>query len=174
MKNSTVVLLVLAAALSRWMPHVPNITPVTALALLGGAYVSNRALAVALPVLAMILSDLYLGFHSTVGFVYGAVAFIALCSSRISKNQGNWRQWGLASLASSLLFFVVTNFGVWLMDSLYEKTALGLAQCYLMAIPFLGTQIIGDLFYTGLLFASIELMRLHRPQWVSGSSGLFR
>lgn len=159
--------MILAAAFSRLIPHVPNVTAVTAMALLGGAYLSNRSLAVIVPVAALFLSDLVLGFHDTVPFVYGSLALISLLSAwGVGKNWTGSRL-ALVSLLSSLLFFTITNFGVWMVGGLYEKSAQGLATCYVMALPFLGTQMIGDLFYTALLFGAVEGIRRLSPALIS-------
>ena len=164
MKTWTILMIILAAALSRLIPHVPNVTAVMALALFGGAYLSNRYLAVLVPVMALILSDLVLGFHSTMVFVYGATALVAFVSSLLLKGQVRPQRLAAFSVLSSLFFFAVTNFGVWMMDSLYPKTAAGLVQCYVMAIPFLGTQVLGDLFFTALLFGAFQLLTSWKPQ----------
>lgn len=164
MRNFTLIMMVLAAAFSRLIPHVPNVTAVTAMALLGGAYLSHRSLAVIVPLAALFLSDLVLGFHGTMPFVYGSVALISLLSYQgfNGKSFGLGRL-GIASLGSSSLFFLITNLGVWLVDGLYEKTAQGLVTCYVMALPFLGTQMLGDLFYSALLFGSVEALRRLQP-----------
>jgi hypothetical protein len=169
MKNTTLFLLIILAAFSRLIPHIPNVTAITAMALLGGALFSNRLLALLAPLMALLISDLVLGFHSTLFFVYGAVALIAILASFGLKTNSSVTRLGAASLASTFLFFVITNFGFWMMESLYPKTAEGLVQAYVMALPFLGTQVVGDLFYTGLLFGAFELIRRLSPSWVAES-----
>ncbi len=161
MKNVAILTgMILFAALTRLIPHVPNVTAVTAMALLGGAYLSSRSQAVFVPLAAMWLSDLVLGFHGTLLFVYLAVALIALLSP---KGKPTWLKLGLTSLGASTLFFVVSNLGVWWMDSFYEKSVSGLASCYTFALPFFGTQVVGDLLYTLGLFAAIEFVRVWKP-----------
>lgn len=156
--------MILGAALTRLVPHVPNVTAVVAMALLGGAYLSNRSLALFVPIAALFLSDLVLGFHSTVLFVYGAVALIAALSFwSQSRGATSISRLAMSSISASLLFFFITNFGVWMMDHWYEKSAAGLMKCYVMALPFLGTEMIGDLFYTALLFGGVELVRRLKP-----------
>jgi hypothetical protein len=165
MKQAVIVLLILGGALSRLVPHVPNLTAVTAIALLGGAYLSQRWAAVLVPVAALWLSDLILGFHSTMLYVYSAVALIALASSFILKDSAKPSKFGGLSLVASLFFFLVTNFGVWMNESFYPKTGAGLVSCYVMALPFLATQVIGDLFYTLLLFGVVQVLRSWTPAW---------
>jgi hypothetical protein len=166
MKNLTILALILGAAFSRWIPHPVNVTAVTALALLGGAYVPNRALAVILPVVALWLSDLVLGFHSTMLFVYAATALIALAATFSLKSSLSPGRLAIGSVSASLFFFVVTNFGVWMMDSLYPKTAAGLAECYVMALEFLGNQVVGDLLFAAGLFAVIQALKAWKPALV--------
>ncbi len=163
MKNIALLLgMILFAALSRLIPHVPNVTAITATALLAGAYLPNRTYAVFAPLAALWLSDLFLGFHSTLLFVYASVAVIALLAPH---GKPNWLKLGLSSFAASLLFFVVTNFGVWLMDSFYPKTAVGLVDCYVMALPFFGTQVVGDLLYTLALFGTVQVLFAWKPEF---------
>jgi hypothetical protein len=161
MKNTSLILgMILFAALSRLIPHTPNVTAITAMALLGGAYLSNRSQAVFVPLAALFLTDLIFGFHVTLLFVYGAVALIAWLAP---NGKPSWLKLGLSSLAASFLFFFITNFGFWWMGSLYEKSAAGLIQCYVMALPFLGTQVVGDLVYSIALFGAVQAVLTWNP-----------
>jgi len=101
----------------------------------------------------MILSDVILGFHSTQLVVYLCFILIGLIGN-YALNKPSLKLVGFASLASSGLFFIVTNFAVWAFGTMYEKTLNGLLTCYLMAIPFFWNTLIGDLFYNTLLFGS--------------------
>lgn len=164
MKNLTVILILLAAVFSRLIPHPPNVTAVTALALLGGAYILPRSLAVFIPVLALLISDLALGFHSTMFFVYAATGMIALVATGTLRKSLSWSRILVGSVSASLFFFAVTNFGVWLVDSLYPQTAAGLVQCFVMALPFLGNQVVGDLLYVTALFGILEIVKTLKPE----------
>jgi hypothetical protein len=164
MKNTVLVMMILGGALSRLIPHVPNLTAITAIALLGGAAFSSRTASIFVPLAAMWISDLILGFHNTMPFVYFAVALISLASGFALKGPSRWARLPIMTIASSLFFFIVTNFGVWMMDSFYPKTAGGLVTCYDMALPFLGTQVLGDLFYTGLIFGAVSIFKMLDPQ----------
>ncbi len=166
MKNTTIGLLILAGALSRLIPHTPNFTAIAAIAILGGALLTDRVWAVILPVAAMVVSDLILGLHSLMLYVYLSMALIALASSFSLKGSLRWTRLLATSLGASLFFFIVTNFGVWLTGSLYEKTWDGLVTCYVMALPFLGTQAAGDLFYSALLFGAVWALRTWKPQLI--------
>jgi hypothetical protein len=154
--------MVLFAAALRLVPHYPNFTPVAAMALFGGAYFSNKKLAFMVPLAAMFISDLILGFHSTMWAVYlsfAAVVVIGL-SLRKSKKISNIF---LAVISSSVLFFIVTNFAVWMMGTMYPMTLSGLAESYVAAIPFFSYSVLGDLFYAGIFFGAFEFAKIKFP-----------
>ena len=142
---------VLMAVLVRLLPHPPNFTPITALALFGATTFKNKYLGVFLPLIAMVLSDIYLGFYGITLWVYGSFLLISLLGRY-------WRKIKVSNvLVSSLIFFIITNFGVWLGG--YPKTLEGFLMCYTLALPFLINSILGDLFFTYLMkfsFQSVE------------------
>ena len=148
--------IVVAAAL-RLVPHPPNFTPVAAMALFGGAYLGRRWLAFAAPLGAMLLSDAIIGFHSYMWATYLSIVLTVLLGwaalARITVIRV-----GAAAVASSVLFFGLTNFSVWLGSSVYPQTMAGLAACYAAAIPFFQNTLAGDLFYGGLLFGGFALL----------------
>jgi len=158
---------VLVAAALRLVPHPPNFTPIGAMALFGGAYLGRRALAFAAPLGALLLSDLVLGFYHGMATVYFSVALIVMIGmvalSRVSPIRV-----GLAALASSVLFFVVTNFGMWVFSGFYPRSLAGLEACYVAAIPFFQNTVAGDLFYATLLFGGFRLLELMVPQLRGG------
>jgi hypothetical protein len=154
---TVLVAMILAAALSRLIPHPPNMASVSAVALFGGAYLSDRRLAFAVPLAALFLSDLMLGFYPHMEVVYLSFALIVCIGQSLRTNRSVPRIAG-AALAGSVLFFITTNFSVWAFGSLYPKTVEGLAACYVAAIPFFWNTIQGDLFYTALLFGGFALL----------------
>ena len=145
--------------LARLLPHPANFTPIAAIALFGGTYLTKKQ-AIALPLIIMILSDLLIGFDSIQmrASVYGSLLISVLLGFWINKNKtaGNII---VGSLLSSIIFFVITNFSVWAFGSMYVKSISGLTECYLMAIPFFKNTLLGDLFYSGLFFGGYELVR---------------
>jgi hypothetical protein len=147
------VLLIGFAALSRFIPHPPNFAPIAAMALFGGVYLDKRY-AFIVPLLAMVLSDIFLGFHSTIPYVYGSFIVTALIGLWLKNHKSVGLIVG-ASLTSSVLFFIVTNFGVWV-SGVYPQTLGGLAACYVAAIPFFRNTVFGDLLYVGVLFGLYE------------------
>jgi hypothetical protein len=149
-------LMILAAAASRLIPHPPNVASITAVALFGGAYLTNKRLALIVPLAALFFSDLILGFYSHMEIVYGSFVLVVFVGFWLQKNRSALRIAG-AALASSVLFFVVTNLGVWAFESLYPKTTAGLLACYVAAIPFFKNTLVGDALYTAVLFGGFAL-----------------
>jgi len=148
--------LILAAALSRLLPHPANFTPLAAMALAGGVYF-NKRIALIVPLAALVISDLFIGFHNTILFVYGSFILIGLMGLWLKSHKKPLPIFG-AALLSSILFFIVTNFGVWLTGGgwFYPKTWQGLIECYTLAIPFFRNTVAGDLVYTAVLFGLFE------------------
>ncbi|MBI4423236.1 MAG: hypothetical protein HY554_05895 [Elusimicrobia bacterium] len=164
-KNTTQITLGIIAlgALSRLLPHPDNVTPLAAMALLGGASLAPRQALLA-PLAALALSDLFLGFHSVIPFVYASFLATAAIGARLREDRAAWRLTG-ASLASSVLFFIVTNFGTWLVAGLYARDFAGLAACFTAAIPFFRNAVLGDLFFTLTLFSLQRVTaRLAQPK----------
>lgn len=144
------------AALLRLVPHPPNFSPIAAMALFGGAYLPKRWLAFAAPFGALLLSDLVIGFHALMPIVYGSVALV-VCLGWLLERRRTAGRVALAATAGSVLFFLLTNFGVWAFGDMYPKTAAGLAASYTAAIPFFQNALAGDLFFTALLFGGFTL-----------------
>ena len=154
--------LLAVGVLARFFPHPPNVTPIVAVALLGGTYLS-KGLGLALPLLTIVLSDVVLGLHEVVAFTWGSVVLIALLGWWIRKRPRTPRVL-CAAWAGSSLFFLVSNFGVWLVGhsgTMYPKTAAGLWECYVAALPFYRNALLGDLASTLGLFALYAWTRSH-------------
>lgn len=140
---------IILAVVARLIPHSPNFAPIGGLALFSGANFKKKS-ALLVPLLAMFISDIFLGFHKTIPFVYVSFIIIAMIGSLIKNNK--WQSILGASLISSVLFFLITNFGVWATGSMYQKNLSGLIQSYVMGIPFFRNTIISDLFYSFTFF----------------------
>ena len=155
-RNLIIISLVILAVATRLLPHPPNVAPITGIALFAGHRFGDKRLAFIVPILCMFISDIFLGFHSTLPFVY--VAFIAISFLGIySKNINNG-----TILTSSTIFFLLTNFGVWLLG--YPNTIAGFISCYTLALPFFVNTIIGDLFFTHSLNYSFSKMEKRYPE----------
>jgi hypothetical protein len=154
-------ILILFAALSRLLPHPMNFAPITAIALFGGVYLSKKY-SIIIILAALVLSDLFLGFYKGIEWVYGSfilVAFIGFWLRNRIENASAGKKIGyiLAStLGGSIIFFLITNFGVWQAGFLYPRTWAGLIECFTLAIPFFRNALLGDLFYSVVLFGLYE------------------
>lgn len=165
--------MIVLAALSRLLPHPPNFSPVEAIALFGGAYFASRAASLVVPLAAMLLADmamaamsggLYAGYLFGVDFllVYACIAVSTVLGWSLRGRISGARVLGFG-LAGSVLFFLVTNAGVWAGGSLYPRTADGLLAAYAAGIPFFKWTVAGTLFYSALLFGGFELLRRRAP-----------
>lgn len=148
---------VAAAAAARLLPHPPNFTPIAAMALFGGAHFADRRLAFALPLAAMFVSDLLLGLHPLIPVVYAAFVLITIIGLQLRRRRSVGTVTA-AAVVSSVLFFLLTNFGVWALTALYPKTASGLFTTYVAAIPFFRNTLAGDLFYAAVVFGGFALL----------------
>ena len=155
-KTLFAVLLIALAAVSRILPHPANVAPITALALFGGVHFGRRY-SFLIPIGAMVLSDAVLGYSWDSLWVYGSFLAIAGIGLWLRSHRNIGAILG-CSLAGSILFFIVTNFGVWVFSTVtYPHTLAGLAACYVAAIPFFRNTVIGDLVYVTSLFGVFEL-----------------
>lgn len=141
-------------ALSRCLPHPPNFTPVAAMSLLSGAFLRDWRLALIIPLGAMLLSDLYLGLHDSMLFVYLAMAGIVIFS-RYALQRVSLLKLTSASVLSALWFFLLTNFGAWLSHEAYAGTMNGLLQAYVAGIPFFRNTLLSSVLFTLLAYLAL-------------------
>ena len=176
-KKTTYILaaFVVFAALSRLLPHAYNFTPLGAIALFGAAYFTERKWALLVPLAAVFFSDLilnnvmYAAYHDgftwlTGGFIYlyGSIALIFILGYYLLRKVTLPRVIG-GAFAASLIFFIVSNFGVWLSGQMYPLTAEGLIACYTAGIPFFHNTLAGNLIYSGVLFGGFEWIKNRYP-----------
>ena len=167
--------MIFVAALTRLLPHPPNFSPVEAVALFGGAYFASRWLALAVPLIAMFLSDMALGlvnggiywsYFASVDFlaIYAIIAVSTVLGFGLRGRATGARVLGY-SLAGSVLFFVASNFATWATAMPgHGACSLSLGSCYVAAIPFFQWTLLGTLFYVALLFGGFALLRQRVPQ----------
>ena len=149
--------MIAAAAALRLLPHPSNFTPIGALALFAGAHFDDKRWAFIVPLAAMFLSDILIGFHGQMPVVYAAFAVIVCMGFALKEKKTALRVTG-ASLAAATFFFVVSNFSVWAFDGLYPMTLAGLATCYIAAIPFFQNWLAGTVFYAAVLFGGFAII----------------
>jgi hypothetical protein len=157
--------LVALVALARLLPHPPNFSPVTALALFGGAYFASRYLALGVTLTAMLLSDWLIGFHPLMWAVYLSFAAVVMLGSWLREHRQSALPLAFAALGGSLLFFLLTNFAHWLMFADYPHTLAGLLACYVAALPFFQNALAGDLLFTAVLFGGMALIEQRLPRF---------
>ena len=151
-------LIIVFAVFMRLLPHPANVAPIAAMALFGGAYL-NKKYALIVPLIALFISDIFLGFYASMPYVYGSFLVTGLIGIWL-RNHKNVPNVILASLSSSVLFFLITNFGFFLTNDLYPRTFAGQMEAYTMALPFFRNTLVGDLGYVGFFFGGYELVRL--------------
>ncbi|MBV9080391.1 MAG: hypothetical protein JO102_04645 [Elusimicrobia bacterium] len=154
--------IVFAAALWRLVPHPWNVTPVAAMALFAGAHFSSRRAAYAVPLAAIFLSDLVLGFYPTMPWVYAAFALIVFIGTFL-RSRRDTGSVALGAISGSVLFFLVTNFGHWVSTSMYPKSPAGLAACFTAAIPFFRNTLLGDVAFTAAFFGGFAVLERRFP-----------
>ena len=169
------VLIVLLAALSRLIPHPPNFAPIGAMSLFGAAYFTRKYMAFIVPIAAMWISDLLLNnviygqyfdhfvwFYNSFYWTCIAFVLIGLIGFGLLKKVRP-KNLLIASLSASVVFFLVSNFGVWVSGIMYPKTFSGLVSCYAAGLPFFKNTLIGDLAYSGALFGIFEVIQYKVP-----------
>jgi hypothetical protein len=166
--------LILVAAITRLIPHPPNFAPIASLAIFGGSVITNKKYALVLPLGALLLSDILFELFTTTqgfydisqSFVYGAFILITFLATQIKKV--NTINIFLACIWSGAIFFILSNFGVWLTGIYYPKTFTGLIACYAAAVPFYKNELFGNMllntfmsnmFFTALLFGAYALIK---------------
>lgn len=167
--------MILLAAFSRIIPHMPNFSPLGAIGLFGAAYFAKKWQAFLIPIVATWLSDLFINnviygqyfseftwFYQGFYWQYGSYLLIVLAGAFIFRKV-NTQRIITGALASTVLFFLVSNFGVWASGTMYPTTFEGLITCYTAGIPFLKGTLLGDLCYSGVLFGVFALAQRQFP-----------
>lgn len=152
--------LVVVAGLARFVPHPPNFSPILGVALFAGAKAPKRWLGLLVPVAILWLSDLLIGVHYLM-LVTGALVLASSAIGVVSEkglsgqnSRAKWIGWGAAGFLASALFFFVSNLAVWWSSGIYPRTPAGLADSYLMALPFFHMQVVSTWLFTGVLLAA--------------------
>jgi hypothetical protein len=154
--------LIILGAFSRLIPHLPNFTCISALALFGAATYHKKILGFLIPLTALFITDCILGFYPGMLWIYGTFALVTIIGFGLRNNLTVTKVIG-ASLLSSLSFFIITDFGTWISTTLYAHTPQGLLDCYIAAIPFTRYEVLGTLFYSAVLFGGFYLVQRKTP-----------
>ena len=146
------IVLILILSFSRLIPHPPNFTPIIAVAIMSSYFFKNIYLSCATLLISMLLADAFIGFYSNMFFVYFSLLLILFIFHRISEKM-NFKNLFICGFIGSLIFFIISNFGVWVLgspgvlDLPYEKNLNGLVECYVLAIPFFGNTFLSTLIF---------------------------
>ena len=146
------IVLILILAFARLIPHPPNFTPIIAVAIMSGYFFKNINLSFLTLIIAMFVSDLFIGFYENVIFVYASLLLITFVFYKIAKKI-NFKNLFVYGFVGSLIFFIVSNFGVWALgspgvnDIAYDKSLNGLMECYILAIPFFGNTFLSTVIF---------------------------
>ena len=175
LRFSVLVLMILLAAFSRIIPHMPNFSPLGAIGLFGAAYFAKKWQAFLIPIAATWLSDLFINnviyaqyypkftwFYQGFYWQYGSYLLIALAGIFVFRKI-NLQRVIAGALTSTAIFFLVSNFGCWIGSTTYPQNFGGLMTCYAAGIPFLKGTLFGDLFYSGALFGAFALAQKQFP-----------
>jgi hypothetical protein len=152
------IVMVVLGACARLVPHPWNFTPIMTIGLFAGSHTRKASTGILATLLALALSDAILGFYSGFWYVYAA-ALIPVFLGRLIRSRTGVEPVAAAAFASSLFFFLVTNFVVWMTGNMYPHTINGLWACFLAGIPFYRNQILGDAFYTVTIFGGYALVQ---------------
>ena len=145
--------ILLALSASRFIPHPPNFTSLIALsfyvpAILGFSYIPAL-------LISFVITDIFIGFHSTVLFTWGSVLIISILASKYFFNSIFSRLSG--ALIGACIFFIITNFGVWLTGNIYEYTFNGFIKCYILAIPFFTYSLLSTILFSIIFECILKL-----------------
>ena len=181
-QNTLLIFVALVAVIvaGRMMPHVPNFAPVAAAGLLAGFVFRSRLLAMAVPILGMLISDfLFVGTYNwqVMVFVYAGLTLPTLVGDLLkhrtvtAAGSPAWLAKGISALKlvgaatfASLFFFAVSNFGDWLFSGMYAQNAAGFGACYLAALPFLKSTMAADILFSASLFGAWNILLAISPK----------
>ena len=165
-RSLTCFFLIILAVATRVVPHPAGVTSVGAIGLFSGAYLGYRR-AWLVPVAALLLSDIFIGFYEPLIMlaVYGGFALSAIIGRIFLFQKRSVLRAGGATLAGAVVFFILSNLGVWGTGLHYPLTIAGMVECYLQAVPFFWRTLLGDMFYVAVLFGSCEFIQARLDHW---------
>ena len=154
--NLLPIFFILILSISRLIPHPPNFTPIISVAILSSFFFRNINLAIIVLLISMLISDFLIGFHKYIFFTYIPLVIITLTfKDKVLK----YKNMLFYSFIGVIIFYLISNFGVWVLDKSYEKNIYGLINCYIAALPFLKNSIISTIFYTYLTFSTYNFSK---------------
>ncbi len=159
MKNDLMIPVIMMTLLviSRMISDIPNFTSTIALIMFTSYLIRDKFLSVLVIIVSQIISDLYIGIYSSMFFVYGAYVFIALLSP-IIMNKLNFKSVLISSLVTPTIFYIVSNFGVWITGSTYPLSLDGLIMCYVAGIPFFDETLLSTVVFSVTIYVMMKLI----------------
>jgi hypothetical protein len=162
LRNLLILAMIILAAAIRIVPHPWNLAPVGAMALFSGAVIRNRLMAFVIPLVALLAGDLFIGFHILMPVVYGSF-LLSIAIGWLLRERRTVPRVGGAVLLGAAQFFLITNFGVWMLLNSYPKTLAGLVACYIAGLPLFWNTLAGDALFSALLFGALFLAERTYP-----------
>jgi hypothetical protein len=155
-RNLVIIAMIILAAVIRIVPHPWNLAPVGAMALFSGAVIRNRLLAFVVPLLGLLAGDLFIAFHILMPVVYASF-LVSIMIGWLLRERRSVPRIGVAVFLGAMQFFLITNFGVWMILKTYPRTFSGLVACYVAGLPYLWNTLAGDAFFSGVFFGGLYL-----------------
>mgnify|MGYP001228427968 FL=1 len=149
-------IIVLILAFARLIPHPPNFTPIIAVAIMGNFFFTNIYLSLAVIIISMLLADMFIGFYTNMFFVYFSLILIAFIFFQI-RTKIKLQNLFIYGFLGSVIFFLISNFGVWILSDMYEKNLNGLIYCYFLALPFFVNTMLSTTFFTYCAFIALKV-----------------
>ena len=143
--------LILILILTRFIPHPPNFTPIVAVAIMSSYFFRNISLSFAVVLFSMLISDIFIGFYEHMFFVYGSLFLITFTFFKV-RTKINLKSLFIFGFVGSSMFYLISNFGVWILSDMYEKNLTGLAYCYFLAIPFFKNTLLSTIIFSYAAF----------------------
>jgi hypothetical protein len=159
---SVLLLIAISRVLQNHFQVLPNFSPMMAIAIFSGAFISDKRLAIAAFFVPMFVSDIFIGFHTSMLAVYGCFLITLGIGILMQKKITPFRIF-MAAVGSSIVFFVVTNFSSWMFEAMYPRTFSGIIECYIAAIPFYRNTLLSNLAYSIIFFGSYAALSKNIP-----------
>ena len=140
------VTLIIILTWARLIPHPPNFTPIVTVAILSGYFFSNIYLSFLTLLISMFIADAFIGFHEHMFSVYISLLLISFIFYKISEKI-NFKNLFMCGFIASLIFFIISNFSVWIIGGLYDRSLSALVECYILAIPFFGNTFLSTVIF---------------------------
>lgn len=176
LKSTLLLTIIVLAACSRLLPHPANFSPIAAMALFGAAHFNKKWLALLIPITATWLSDLYINnviyhhyytqftwFYDGCQWTYSSYLLIGVMAIFV-LNKINTTRIVIASISASAIFFLVSNIGCWINSNDYEQSFYGLLNAYAAGMYYLKGTLLGDTFYSLMMFGLYALAQYQFPQ----------